>query len=213
MRALRSGPEGINLSANKTNGFVPKPPSKEINPYGPPRFVPGGPISFMGESFPLPRIDLLCRFSLDCDPPPMTGPFLRSARPRPRCRTRPCAGADRPALRGPAGQTRTSGVPRVTARPSVHSWCALPRRVQVALKPAAKTLGLHRIFMRGMGLKQAIAHGASKRMQVVARACQLDTDEHHRGLAHRTGGAAANWSEWKDGRQALRLGHDASLER
>jgi hypothetical protein len=64
--------------------------------------------------------------------------------------------------------------------------------------------------MRGMGLKQAIAHGASKRMQVVARACQLDTDEHHRGLAHRTGGAAANWSEWKDGRQALRLGHDAS---
>jgi hypothetical protein len=125
---------------------------------------------------------------------------------------RPCAGADRPALRGPAGQTRTSGVPRVTARPSVHSRCALPRRVQVALKPAAKTLGLHRIFMRGMGLKQAIAHGASKRMQVVARACQLDTDEHHRGLAHRTGGAAANWSEWKDGRQALRLGHDASLE-
>jgi hypothetical protein len=82
MRALRSGPEGINLSANKTNDFVPKPPSKEINPYGPPRFVPGGPISFMGESFPLPRIDLLCRFSLDRDPPPMTGPFLRSARPR-----------------------------------------------------------------------------------------------------------------------------------
>src|ERR1700724_955280 len=30
----------------------------------------------------LPRIDLLCRFSLDCDPSPMTGPFLRSARPR-----------------------------------------------------------------------------------------------------------------------------------
>ena len=48
---------------------------------------------------------------------------------------------------------------------------ALLRRVQTALKPAAKTLGLHRIFMRGMGHKQAIAHGASKRMQVVARAC------------------------------------------
>jgi hypothetical protein len=62
-----------------------------------------------------------------------------------------------------------------------------------------------------MGLKQAIAHGASKRMQVVARACQLDTDEHHRGLAHRTGGAA-NRSEWNDGGQVLRLGHDASLE-
>jgi hypothetical protein len=30
----------------------------------------------------LARIDLFCRFSLDCDPSPMTGPFLRSARPR-----------------------------------------------------------------------------------------------------------------------------------
>jgi hypothetical protein len=27
----------------------------------------------------LPRIDLLCRFSLDWDPPRMTGSFLRSA--------------------------------------------------------------------------------------------------------------------------------------
>jgi hypothetical protein len=27
----------------------------------------------------LPRIDLLCRFSLDCDPSPMAGSFLRSA--------------------------------------------------------------------------------------------------------------------------------------
>jgi hypothetical protein len=29
----------------------------------------------------LPRIDLLCRFSLDCDPPPMTGPFFEKRRP------------------------------------------------------------------------------------------------------------------------------------
>jgi hypothetical protein len=30
----------------------------------------------------LPRIELLYCFSLDCDPSLMTGPFLRSARPR-----------------------------------------------------------------------------------------------------------------------------------
>jgi hypothetical protein len=112
----------------------------------------------------------------------------------------------------PTAGTRTGGLPRVVEGAAGSIMLALLRRVQTALKPAAKTLGLHRIFMRGMGLKQAIAHGASKRMQVVARARQLDTDEHHRGLAHRTGGAATNWSEWKDGRQALRLGHDASLE-
>jgi hypothetical protein len=34
----------------------------------------------------------------------------------------------------------------------------------------------------------AIADSAFKRMQVDARACQLDTDEHHRGLALRTSG-------------------------
>jgi hypothetical protein len=49
-------------------------------------------------------------------------------------------------------------------------------------------------------------------MQVDASgACWLDADEHHLGLALRTGGAP-NCSEWNDGRQALRLGHDASLE-
>src|SRR6478672_1071108 len=57
----------------------------------------------------------------------------------------------------------------------------------------------------------AIADSAFKRMQVDARACQLDTDEHHRGLALRTSGAL-NCNEWNDGREALRLGHDASLE-
>jgi hypothetical protein len=44
-------------------------------------------------------------------------------------------------------------------------------------------------------------------------ACRLDGDEHHLGLALRTGGAAPNCSEWNDRRQVLRLGHDdASLE-
>src|ERR1700730_11823251 len=57
----------------------------------------------------------------------------------------------------------------------------------------------------------AIADSAFKRMPVDARACQLDTDEHHRGLALRTSGAL-NCNEWNDGRQVLRLGHDASLE-
>jgi hypothetical protein len=83
--------------------------------------------------------------------------------------------------------------------------------VQIALKPASKTLGLHGVFIRGKGLKYVIAHSAFKRMQVDARACWLDADEHHLGLALRTGGAL-NCNEWNDGRQALRLGHDASLE-
>ena len=33
-----------NQSQRQYNVLVPKPPSKEINPYRPPRFVPGGPI-------------------------------------------------------------------------------------------------------------------------------------------------------------------------
>lgn len=36
------------------------------------------------------------------------------------------------------------------------------------MKPAAKGPGLHRIFMRGMGRKYAIADSAFKRMQVDA---------------------------------------------
>ena len=88
---------------------------------------------------------------------------------------------------------------------------ALPGWVQIALKPASKGLGLHRVFIRGKGRMYVVADGAFKRMQVDARACWLDTDEHHRGLALRTSGAL-NCNEWNDGRQALRLGHDASLE-
>jgi hypothetical protein len=85
-------------------------------------------------------------------------------------------------------------------------------RVQFALKPASKALGLHGVFIRGKGLKFLIADSAFERMQVDAPgACWLDADEHHMGLALRTGGAL-NCSEWNDGRQALRLGHDASLE-
>jgi hypothetical protein len=84
--------------------------------------------------------------------------------------------------------------------------------VQIALKPASKTLGLHGVFVRGKGLKYVIADSAFKRMQVDAPgACWLDVNEHHLGLALRTSGAL-NCSEWNDGREALRLGHDASLE-
>jgi hypothetical protein len=86
---------------------------------------------------------------------------------------------------------------------------ALLRWVQIALKPASKTLGFRGVFIRGEGLKYVIADSTFKRMQVDARACWLDTGEHHRGLALRTSGAL---NEWNDGRQALRLGHDASLE-
>jgi hypothetical protein len=89
---------------------------------------------------------------------------------------------------------------------------ALFRWVQIALKPASKTLGLHGVFVRSEGRKYLIADSAFKRMQVDAPGARwLDADEHHLGLALRTGGAL-NCNEWNDGRQALRLGHDASLE-
>ena len=65
---------------------------------------------------------------------------------------------------------------------------SLLRWMQIALKPASKTLGLHGVFIRGEGFKCVIADSAFKRMQVDARACWLDTDEHHRGLTLRTSG-------------------------
>jgi hypothetical protein len=65
--------------------------------------------------------------------------------------------------------------------------------------------------MRDKGLKFVIADGAFKRMPVEPPARWLDTGEHHRDLALRTSGAL-NCGEWNDGRQALRLAHDASLE-
>jgi hypothetical protein len=82
--------------------------------------------------------------------------------------------------------------------------------MQIASKPAAKGLGMHRIFARGKGRKYVIADGALKRMQVNARAYRLDADEHHLGLAPRTGGALKS-SRWNGGRQTLGLGHGASL--
>ena len=85
--------------------------------------------------------------------------------------------------------------------------------MQIALKPASKALGLHGVFKRGKARKYLIADSAFKRLQVdVPGACWLDANEHHLGLALRTGGAL-NCSERNDGREALRLGHDASLER
>jgi hypothetical protein len=76
------------------------------------------------------------------------------------------------------------------------------------LKPPSKTLGLHRVFIRGKGLKYAIADNAFERMQVDARAYWLNTGEPHGGLALRTSGTP-NEGERNDGRQVLRLGHDA----
>jgi hypothetical protein len=83
--------------------------------------------------------------------------------------------------------------------------------VQIALKPAPKIPGLHWVCIRGKGLEYVIADSAFKRMQIDARVCRLDACEHHRGLALRTSWAL-NYNEWDDGRRALRLGHDASLE-
>ena len=82
-----------------------------------------------------------------------------------------------------------------------------PRWVQIALKPAAKGLGLHGVFICSKGLKDLIADSAFERMQVdVPGGVWLDADEHHRGVALRTGGAL-KWSRKNGGRQVLRLGH------
>jgi hypothetical protein len=107
----------------------------------------------------------------------------------------------------PLGASRRGAV-----SPQVRARRALLWRVQFALKPASKALGLHGVFIRGKGLKYLIADSAFIRMEVDAPgACWLDADEHHLGLAPRTG-RALNCSEWNDGRQTLRWGHDASLE-
>jgi hypothetical protein len=56
------------------------------------------------------------------------------------------------------------------------------------LKPAAKPLGLHRVFIRGKRLKYVFADCAFKRVQVDARAYWRDAGEPHRGPALWTGG-------------------------
>jgi hypothetical protein len=117
-------------------------------------------------------------------------------------------------VRGTRGEDATTAV-RLRADTALAKARAPPRAllrwVQIALKPASKTFGRHGVFIRSKGLEYMIADSAFKRMQVDARARRLDTGEHHRGLAHRTSGAL-NCNEWNGGRQALRLGHDASLE-
>jgi hypothetical protein len=75
---------------------------------------------------------------------------------------------------------------------------ALLRWAQIALNPASKTLGPHRVLIRGKDLNYLIADSAFKRMQVDAPGARwLDADEHHVGLALRAGGAL-NCSEWND---------------
>jgi hypothetical protein len=60
-----------------------------------------------------------------------------------------------------------------------HVARALLRRIQTALKPAAKSFGMHRIFIRGKCRKQVIAGNAFERMKVDARAYWLNTGEPH----------------------------------
>jgi hypothetical protein len=67
----------------------------------------------------------------------------------------------RQSLRGIAEHTKSAG----SRRP------ALPGLVQIALKPASKGLGLHRVFIRGKGCMYVVADSAFKGMQVDARAC------------------------------------------
>jgi hypothetical protein len=64
---------------------------------------------------------------------------------------------------------------------------ASPRWVQIALKPASESLGMHGIFGHGQCPECLIADSALERVQVNSRARWLDADEHHLGLAPRTG--------------------------
>jgi len=75
--------------------------------------------------------------------------------------------------------------------------------VQIALKPAAKGLGVHGIFMRDKSRKYVIADSALKRIQVDTWAFWFDADEHHPGFALRTGGAL-KYNLWNGGQWALR---------
>jgi hypothetical protein len=83
----------------------------------------------------------------------------------------------------------------VIAMPSRHY---LPRWVQIALKPAAKGLGMERIFMRGKSRKHVVADSTLKRIQVHSWAFWFDADEHHPGFALRTGGAL-KYNLWNGG--------------
>jgi hypothetical protein len=86
---------------------------------------------------------------------------------------------------------RSCGTRSIYSAYSAATPPVLLRWVQIALKPASKTLGLHRVFIRGKGPKRLIANGAFKRMQVdTSGASWLDADEHHLSLALRTGGAS-----------------------
>jgi hypothetical protein len=75
------------------------------------------------------------------------------------------------------------------------------------LKPATKSLGMHRIFMRSKGRKHVITDRAFERLQVGPRPYWLDTDEHHLGLAPRTGGTLEDPEQpFRGKRKRLRRG-------
>ena len=78
------------------------------------------------------------------------------------------------------------------------------------MEPAAKGLGMHRIFVRAKHCKYVTADSALKPVQVHARAFWLDADEHHRSFAPWTG-AVLKCNRWNGERRALRLGHGDSL--
>jgi hypothetical protein len=133
--------------------------------------------------------------------------------------------ADHSATSSPSARSRPGGGwPPTPGKPAgchrrAISFCSsggtsipakLPRRVQITLKPSAKGLRMHRIFIGGKGCKCVIADSALELVQVHAGAFWLDADEHHRSFAPRTRGALK--SNRKNGGQwALRLGHDHSL--
>ena len=74
------------------------------------------------------------------------------------------------------------------------------------MEPAAKGLGMQRIFIRGKGREFVIADSALKPVQVHPWAFELDAHEHHRRFALRAG-RALKCSRRNGGQRVLSLGH------
>jgi len=73
------------------------------------------------------------------------------------------------------------------------------------LEPAAKGLGMQRIFIRGKGREFVIADSALKPVQVHPWAFELDAHEHHRRFALRAG-RALKCSRRNGGQRVLSFG-------
>jgi hypothetical protein len=91
-----------------------------------------------------------------------------------------------------SGTPALARLPRVMARPPVHSRRTLPRRVQIALEPTAEGLGMHRIFVGGKGRKHVQTAHSNVSKSTPARADSMLISiiwALHLGQAGRSNGA------------------------